>query len=174
MAARRRSARSSATCCIQVDWPQWGLIVIAPRRRVYADDLPQWVKPGWGEAASVCPLFQQMETSAGAENKSHSCQLRNCDCHARRHFERHSLRQAGLSIAIDEPVPRRQVAEGLGFDPIADPEMGIAREIKPGFFARLVQPAKLPEGRRKKAAGAGTVRCLVPQSLDRRLILSGV
>src|SRR5258708_37317774 len=84
-----------------------------------------------------------------------------------------SLRQSRLPIAVNESVARGQVAKGLGFDPIGNPEMGISGEIESAFFARLVQPAELRQGRGQEAPGAGAICRLVAQSLDRGLVLPG-
>src|SRR4029077_290995 len=58
-----------------------------------------------------------------------------------------SLRQAGFAHAFGNPVSRGDVAKGLSFDPIANPEMRISREIEFALLARLVQPAELRQGR---------------------------
>src|SRR5215472_11017773 len=84
-----------------------------------------------------------------------------------------SIRQTSLAIAFDKPVSRGQVAKGLSFSPIADPEMGISSEIEPAFFPRLLQPIKLCQGRGKEAPRASAICRLMPQSLDLCLILAG-
>ena len=83
------------------------------------------------------------------------------------------LRQTSLAIAFDKPVSRGQVAKGLSFDPIADPEMGISSEIQPAFFPRLLQSIKLCQGRGEEAPRAGAMYRLIAQSFDRGLILAG-
>ena len=52
--------------------------------------------------------------------------------------DENSLRQAGLAIAFDKPVSRGQVAIGLSFDPMANPEMGISRQIEFALFTRFL------------------------------------
>ena len=86
-----------------------------------------------------------------------------------------SLWQAGLAITFDKPVSCGQIAKGLSFHPIANPEMGISCEIESAFFARLLKPAELCQGSGEEAPGASAICRLVAQSLDSRLILaSGV
>jgi hypothetical protein len=95
---------------------------------------PLWVKLSCSEVCVVCPLVQQLETSNGTADRSHSCQELTwrgdglC-CH---------LGQAGLSIAIDEPVWGRQIAEWPGFDPIAESGSPPQRH----FSATDLYPAK--------------------------------
>jgi hypothetical protein len=49
-----------------------------------------------------------------------------------------SLREAGLAHAFGKPVPRGDVAKGLGLDPLANPEMGFPRQIEFGHFTRFL------------------------------------
>jgi len=58
-----------------------------------------------------------------------------------------SLRQTGFAHAFDEAVARGQITKRLSFDPIADLEMGVQYEKESAFLTRLVQSAKLRQGR---------------------------
>jgi len=58
-----------------------------------------------------------------------------------------SLRQAGLAKAFEDPVSHSEIAIRLGFEPMANPELGGPREIEFGLFTRLLYLAELQGAR---------------------------
>lgn len=60
-----------------------------------------------------------------------------------------SLWQTGLAKCFKDPVSHSEIAIRLGFEPMANPELGGSREIEFGLFTRLLYLTELRQGRRQ-------------------------